>query len=137
MTLAKVVRKGSYQGVPQWGISTSSEITPSRATARKWAELENSRASTAMAHNHDSHYIAGSGEYGCLYDSCSVYHTLADAVEGLAETFNLGRTRKAALKSHRQLDLNPGRDGASYCEITACNCAEPWVHDEGMSQEDW
>jgi hypothetical protein len=43
MTLSKVVRKGSYQGVTQWGINTSSEITPSRATARKWAELENAR----------------------------------------------------------------------------------------------
>ena len=41
MTLAKVVRKGSYQGVSQWGISTSAEITPSKATAAKWAELEN------------------------------------------------------------------------------------------------
>ena len=45
MTLSKVVRKGSYQGVAQWGISTSSEITPSRKTARKWAELENARYS--------------------------------------------------------------------------------------------
>ena len=43
MTLAKVVRKGSYQGVSQWGISTSAEITPSKKTARKWAELENAR----------------------------------------------------------------------------------------------
>lgn len=47
MTLSKVVRKGSYQGVSQWGISTSSEITPSRATARKWAELENARIADA------------------------------------------------------------------------------------------
>ena len=44
MTLSKVVRKGSYQGVAQWGISTSSEITPSKATAQKWAALENARA---------------------------------------------------------------------------------------------
>jgi hypothetical protein len=41
MTLAKVVRKGSYQGVPQWGISTGAEITPSKATAEKWARAEN------------------------------------------------------------------------------------------------
>lgn len=41
MTQAKVVRKGSYQGVPQWGISTSAEITPSKQTAEKWARLEN------------------------------------------------------------------------------------------------
>jgi hypothetical protein len=46
MTLSKVVRKGSYQGVTQWGISTSAEITPSRATARKWAELENAQKQT-------------------------------------------------------------------------------------------
>ena len=44
MTLAKVVRKGSYQGVAQWGISTSAEITPSRKTAQKWADLENARS---------------------------------------------------------------------------------------------
>ena len=44
MTLSKVVRKGSYQGVAQWGINTSSDITPSRKTAQKWAELENVRA---------------------------------------------------------------------------------------------
>ncbi len=43
MTLSKVVRKGSYQGVAQWGINTSSEITPSRKTAQKWAELENAQ----------------------------------------------------------------------------------------------
>jgi hypothetical protein len=43
MTLSKVVRKGSYQGVAQWGIDTSSEITPSRKTAQKWAELENAQ----------------------------------------------------------------------------------------------
>jgi hypothetical protein len=137
MTLAKVVRKGSYQGVSQWGISTSSEITPSRATARKWADLENARARAAMQQNNDSHYIGGSGEYGCRYDSCGVYRTLQDAINGLADTFNLGRTRKAELKRSRHLDLNPGRDGADYCEIQHCNCAEPWIHDEGMTEEDW
>ena len=41
MTLTKVVRKGSYQGVPQWGISTGSELTPNKRTAQKWAALEN------------------------------------------------------------------------------------------------
>ncbi len=41
MTLTKVERKGTYQGVPQWGITGQAEITPSRATAEKWARLEN------------------------------------------------------------------------------------------------
>ena len=48
MTSAKVVRKGSYQGVPQWGISTSSEITPSKVIAKKWAALENARRSFTL-----------------------------------------------------------------------------------------
>ena len=62
MTLSKVVRKGSYQGVSQWGIDTSSEITPSRATARKWAELENARNRTS----HPSYsYTNGSKCTGC------------------------------------------------------------------------
>lgn len=41
MKRVTVVRKGSYQGVPQWGISTSNETTPSKATAEKWAALKN------------------------------------------------------------------------------------------------
>ena len=41
MTEVKVERKASYQGVPMWGINTSSEITSSRKTAAKWAALEN------------------------------------------------------------------------------------------------
>lgn len=36
----KVERKSSYQGVPQWGINISPEITPSRSVAQKWAEAE-------------------------------------------------------------------------------------------------
>lgn len=39
--LVKVEKKGTYQGVPQWGITGSAEITPSRKTAEKWAQLEN------------------------------------------------------------------------------------------------
>ncbi len=37
----RMVSRGSYQGVPQWGITGSAEITPSRATAIRWAALEN------------------------------------------------------------------------------------------------
>jgi hypothetical protein len=84
-----------------------------------------------------SHYIGGSGEYGCLYDSCGVYKSLQDAVDGLADTFNLGRTRKATLKRYNHLDLHPGRDGADYCEITVCNCPTPWIHDENSDEDDW
>jgi hypothetical protein len=63
MTLSKVVRKGSYQGVSQWGINTSSEVTPSRKTAQKWAELENARNPKNQLANGqtivDAHYRGG------------------------------------------------------------------------------
>lgn len=41
MKPVKVERKGEYQGVPQWGITGSAEMTPTKATAEKWARLEN------------------------------------------------------------------------------------------------
>jgi hypothetical protein len=84
-----------------------------------------------------SHYICGNGEPGCLYDGCAVVRTLDDAVSYLSDMFSLGRTRRADLKRSRYLSLNSARDGAGYCEITACNCATPWVHDEQMMEEDW
>lgn len=37
----RVVRKGSYQGVPQWGCSDSPDMTPSKATAERWARIAN------------------------------------------------------------------------------------------------
>jgi hypothetical protein len=42
----RVERRGSYQGVPQYGITEQAEITPSRKTAVKWAALENARRLT-------------------------------------------------------------------------------------------
>lgn len=39
----QVERKGTYQGVPQWGITGDNEnTTPDRKTAQRWAEAENS-----------------------------------------------------------------------------------------------
>jgi hypothetical protein len=77
-----------------------------------------------------THYIYGSGEHGCLYDSGPHYaETLKDAVEGLAETFSLGRTRKAQIKRDLYLELKPA-DGAAYCDITPCTCGNPLEHQE-------
>ena len=43
----KVERRGSYQGVSQYGITGCAEITPTRAVAEKWARL--ARAELARA----------------------------------------------------------------------------------------
>ena len=87
--------------------------------------------------NTRKHYIAMSGDHGCIPDFCSVYTTFDAAVESLTDMFGLGRTRRANLKNNRSLELNNSRDGAEYCEITACTCATPWIHDENVSQQDW
>jgi hypothetical protein len=81
-----------------------------------------------------THYIAMSGEYGCMPDNCGAYPTEEDAVQSLIDLFELGRVRAKSLRESLYLDLNPSRDGASYCEVTSCTCDEPWVHDDGMTE---
>jgi hypothetical protein len=43
----KIERRAPYQGVPQWGITGCAEITPSKATAQKWAALETAALNAA------------------------------------------------------------------------------------------
>jgi hypothetical protein len=45
----RVERKASYQGVRQCGTTGSPEITPSKATAEKWARLENAERHSRRA----------------------------------------------------------------------------------------
>lgn len=83
------------------------------------------------------HFIGMSGNHGCLPDFVRVYSTRREAVEVLADMFELGRTRKAALSHDSYLDLSLGRDGAEYCEVVECDCAKPWEHGEDDKPEDW
>ena len=84
------------------------------------------------------HWIAGSGEHGCLYDYGPNFHDYQSAVDDLASLFELGRTRKARLFADHYLELDPRKDGASYCEITECDCQDPSEHlDMGEDAPDW
>ena len=84
-----------------------------------------------------THYIAMSGQHGCLPDSCNAYEYYESAVNELADMFELGRTRKARLFADRTLELGTD-DGAEYCEIAECHCAKPWEHcDAGDDPRDW
>lgn len=84
------------------------------------------------------HYVYGSGSYGCLYDDGPhVARTYRDAVDAIAETFGLGRIRRAVLNRQGYIDLSNRRDGADYAEITACTCAAPWQHDEHGDPAEW
>ena len=84
------------------------------------------------------HYIAMSGNHGCLPDHCEVFETADDAVNDLVEIFELGRTRRATLARTWYLPLIPTaveirQDvcfGAEYCEIMSCGCATPSIHSD-------
>jgi hypothetical protein len=84
------------------------------------------------------HYIAMSGQHGCLPDHCEVFESKKDAVQDLGQLFELGRTRAARLRKDSYLELTPnpieerqGEDfGAEYCEITECDCDNPLVHSD-------
>lgn len=69
------------------------------------------------------HYIAMSGEHGCLPDHCAAYDTAGDAIEDLCQLFELGRRRRQELRQNWILELSP-RDGSEYCEVVLCDCPE-------------
>ena len=76
-------------------------------------------------------YLAGSGSYGCLYDCVGAYRNKKDAINALIGRFDMGGTRRAgALRRDLYLDLNPHRDGASYCEVVEGDPDE-WIGPNG------
>lgn len=83
------------------------------------------------------HYILMGGEHGCLPDYCAAFKTHDDAVDDAAQLYELGQRRIRELRRTDYLELNPRRDGASYCEIIPCACATPWQHSETDSEENW
>ncbi len=67
-----------------------------------------------------THYHAMSGLHGCMPDYSTVCETKKDAVESLADLFELGRDRRRELARNLSLELTNRRDGAEYCEIVEC-----------------
>ena len=69
------------------------------------------------------HYHYGAGQFGCLFDTGPYYsETYREAVECLADLFELGRVRKSRLLDYGYLELDNRRDGVDYCEVMPCGC---------------
>lgn len=68
------------------------------------------------------HYVAIAGLHGCMPNACEAHETYNSAVDSMAELHELGKKRKAELKSDGYIELNLGRDGNEYAEITPCDC---------------
>ena len=76
-----------------------------------------------------THYIAGSGSHGCLYDHCQSYPNISWALEDIRALFGLSRTKLSVLRQNHYLEL--GEDyGADYAEITECSCGNPEQHND-------
>jgi len=87
-----------------------------------------------------THYIAMSGDHGYMPDYCDVYPTADSAARGLAQLFELGKTKAAELKRNGYLEFNKRRYGwygAEYASIDACNCDDPGQHSEHGIDEDF
>ncbi len=91
-----------------------------------------------------THYIYGSGSFGCLYDYGPNYAaTVEDAIDGLLCVFSdLSEDEESELKagladgnsSHHFHDKHEA--GADYCEVSACDCDNPGEHDDDYQDAD-
>lgn len=75
------------------------------------------------------HYIAMSGDHGCLPDHCEVYAKQSAARADIVDLFELGSTRAARFRGDNYIELTPD-DGAQYAEVVDCTCPSPWEHSE-------
>ena len=86
------------------------------------------------------HYIAMGGEHGCMPDNCSAYGNFEDAINGLNEIYELEQWQLDNLREFASgyscTELNREQGGA-YCEISSCDCLEPWEHSEFDSPDNW
>lgn len=103
-----------------------------KALDRYYAQLEERRHVQAekFAREHRVHYIEMSGDRGCTPDQFASCDSYDEAVDTLATIFNLTPVKIARLRKDWYLELNPRRDGASYCEITDCDCDDPDSHND-------
>ena len=83
------------------------------------------------------HFIGMAGLHGYLPQTCDVYDHYQDAVDSLASLHELGKTRTRLLKRDGYIELNLGRDGNEYIEISECDCNEPWIHSDSTTESDW
>jgi len=83
-----------------------------------------------------THYIAMGGEHGYLPDNCSAYEKEEDAIEGLNEIYELNKRQLKELKNNGTTELKLDQGGA-YCEVSSCDCDEPWEHDEFGDKSNW
>ena len=77
------------------------------------------------------HYIAMSGNRGCIPDYCQAFDNRGDAIASLIQLFELSPRGKhvANLKTYGYTSFEKGIEyGAEYAEIIKCSCANKNIH---------
>ena len=76
------------------------------------------------------HYIACGGLHGCICTHSQAYDDYSDAVNDLANTYDLQKAEVERLAEEGYIYLSLQRDGNEYCEIIECDCEDPTTHDD-------
>lgn len=81
------------------------------------------------------HFIAMSGNHGCLPDHIQVFEKRHSAVGFIIDIFELPKhgSRANDLRETGYVELGQGF-GADYAEIEECNCSHPEIHDEDFRE---
>lgn len=74
------------------------------------------------------HWLAGNGEYGCLFDNLAVLPTKRAAIAYLADLFDEVPGVASTLRKYQYCDIG-NRHGADYCEIIPCDCEDTETHE--------
>lgn len=83
-----------------------------------------------------THYIAMGGEHGCMPDNCQAYESLEPAIDGLDNIYELSPEQLQKLRDNGTTKLTREQGGA-YCEVSECDCDEPWEHAEFDDEDNW
>ena len=84
-----------------------------------------------------THYITMAGSHGEMPLYSEVFDNYDDAVENLADVYDLSKRQIAELQRDGSVELNLHKQGNEYAEIEECDCAEPWMHSDNITEKDW
>jgi len=82
--------------------------------------------------NQKIHFIAMSGDIGCIPDSCHAFTNRNDAIQYLIDALELSPHGKKTthLRKFGYTDLEKYTFGAEYASITKCDCNDMKIHND-------
>lgn len=78
------------------------------------------------------HYIAMSGNNGCLPDHCNAFRNRSDAIQSLIDIFEFRPygNKATELKTFGYVTLEKYTYGAEYASVEKCDCNNMKIHND-------